>query len=156
MQPMSHSMNDALTESRAGRAPSRGGAATTSRKRLWAGRILGGVAVLFLLFDATMKLLRLPPAVQGTVELGYPESVILGIGLVQLACVVLYAIPRTAIVGAVLLTGYLGGAIATHVRVGNPIFSHVLFPIYVAALVWGALYLRDARVRGLLAPPPRS
>jgi hypothetical protein len=84
------------------------------------------------------------------VELGYPADSILTFGLVELACVALYMIPRTAVLGAVLLTGYLGGAIATHVRVGNPLFSHVLFPTYVAALIWGGLYLRDARLRAVL------
>jgi hypothetical protein len=124
-----------------------------SNKRLWAGRALGGLAVAFLSFDAVIKLARLAPAVAGTVQLGYPPSVILGIGLIELFCVLAYAIPRTAIVGAVLLTGYLGGAIATHVRVGSPLATHVLFPTYVAALLWGALLLRG-RLRGLLAAPP--
>lgn len=129
--------------------------ARTTRKKLWAARIMGGTAVLFLLFDCAMKLLRVPAAVEGTTALGYPEGVLLGIGLVQLACVALYAVPRTSILGAVLLTGYLGGAVATHVRVGSPLLSHTLFPIYIAALVWGALYLRDERVRGLVARGPR-
>lgn len=124
--------------------------AQTSRPRLLTGRILSGLSIAFLLFDAAGKLARVAPAVQGTVELGYPADSILTIGLVELACVALYMIPRTAVLGAVLLTGYLGGAIATHVRVGNPLFSHVLFPTYVAALIWGGLYLRDARLRALL------
>jgi DoxX-like family len=124
-----------------------------SNKRLWAARVLGGLAIAFLTFDAVIKLARLAPAVAGTVQLGYPPSVILGIGLVEILCVLTYAVPRTAIVGAVLLTGYLGGAIATHVRVGNPLATHILFPTYVAALIWGALLLRG-RLRGLLAAPP--
>ena len=122
-----------------------------SKRRLWAGRILTGLVGLFLLFDAGIKILRLPPAVAGTVELGYPAHVVFGIGLCALGCLALYLIPRTAVLGAVLLTGYLGGAIATHVRVGNPLFTHTLFPIYVAALIWGGLALRDARLRTLLA-----
>lgn len=117
---------------------------------LWAGRILTGLSVAFLLFDATVKVLQLPVAVEGTVELGYPPNVILGIGLVQLACLFLYIVPRTAVLGALLWTGYLGGAVATHVRVGHPLFSHTLFPIYVATMIWAALWLRDARVRALL------
>lgn len=89
-------------------------------------------------------------AVEGTVQLGYPEGSLLAIGIIEITCVVAYAIPRISVLGAVLLTGYLGGAIATHVRVESPLFSHTLFPIYIAILVWGGLYLRDARVRGLL------
>ena len=90
------------------------------------------------------------PVVDGTLELGYPASVIFGLGVVLLVSTVLYVIPRTAVLGAILLTGYLGGAVATHVRVGNPLFSHVLFPTYLGALIWGGLWLRDRRVRALL------
>ena len=123
--------------------------ATTGRPAL-VGRVLSGLAIAFLLFDAGGKVAGVRQAVEGTVQLGYPAESLLGIGLVQLACVLLYAVPRTAILGALLLTGYLGGAVATHVRVGNPLLSHVLFPTYVAALVWGGLYLRDARLRALV------
>ena len=123
-----------------------------TRKAIWAGRILSGIAVLFLAFDAAMKILAVPAAVEGTTQLGYPASTLLGIGMVQLVCLALYLIPRTAPLGAILWTGYLGGAIATHVRVGNPLFTHVLFPIYVAALLWVGLWLRDRRVAALLAP----
>ena len=123
---------------------------------LWFGRVLSGLAVLFLVFDATMKVLRLPAAVDGTVALGYPASVIVPLGIVQIALLVLYLIPRVAPLGAILWTGYLGGAIATHVRLENPLFTHVLFPIYVAALLWGGLWLRDARVRALLAARVRQ
>ena len=121
----------------------------TGNKALWAGRILSGLAVLFLLFDATLKVLQLPVAVQGTRELGYPESVILGLGIVQLVCLVLYLVPRTSVLGAVLWTGYLGGAVATHVRIGHPLLSHVLFPVYVATLLWAGLWLRDERLRAV-------
>jgi DoxX-like family len=86
-----------------------------------------------------MKLMKPGPVVKATVELGYPESVIMGLGIVLLVCVILYVVPRTAVLGAILLTGYLGGAIATHVRVGNPLFSHVLFPVYLGVLIWGGL-----------------
>lgn len=123
---------------------------TPSRRALLAGRVLSGFAALFLAFDLTLKLARLPEAVEATGQLGYPASVVFPLGLVQLACLILYLIPRTAPLGAVLWTGYLGGAIATHVHVENPLFSHTLFPIYVAALLWGGLWLRDARVRRLL------
>jgi hypothetical protein len=127
-----------------------------SRSREWAGRILAGVAVLFLLFDTLIKVLRLVPAVEGTTQLGYPAESVPAIGLIELLCLGAYVFPRTAIPGAVLLTGYLGGAVATHVRVGNPLLTHVLFPIYVAVLIWGGLYLRDERVRALLLPRRRS
>lgn len=120
-----------------------------------AGRIMSGLVVLFLLFDSVIKLVKLPIAVEGTMQLGYPEDTVVGIGVVLLLCLVVYLIPRTAIFGAVLLTGYLGGAIATHVRVGSPLFSHVLFPIYVALLVWGGVFLRCPRLRALI-PVQRS
>jgi hypothetical protein len=107
--------------------------------------------VLFLAFDAAMKLLQVPMAVEGTIQLGYPASSLLVIGLIQVVCLAVYLVPRTAILGAVLWTGYLGGAIATHLRVGNPLFTHMLFPIYVAALLWGGLWLRDRRLRGVFA-----
>ena len=121
-----------------------------SPKSIWAGRILSGIAVLFLAFDATLKVLRLPAAVEGTAQLGYPTSVLFGLGVVQVVCLILYLVPRTAVVGAILWTGYLGGAVATHVRIGHPLFSHVLFPVYVAALLWGGLWLRDLRLRALI------
>ena len=129
-----------------------------SRRARWGGRILSGIAVLFLAFDASFKLAATAPALQGTSELGYPVSVIRPLGIVQVLCLTLYLWPRTAVLGAVLWTGYLGGAIATHVRVEHPWFSHVLFPVYVAALLWGGLWLRDLRVRALLpfAREPRA
>ncbi len=117
---------------------------------VWAGRIVSGLAVLFLAFDASMKLLQVPMAVDGTMQLGYPASVLLPIGIIQVVLLILYVIPRTSALGAILWTGYLGGAIATHVRMLNPLFSHILFPIYVAVFLWAGLWLRDARVRGLL------
>jgi DoxX-like family len=121
-----------------------------SKKAVWTGRVLSGLAVLFLLFDAGVKVLQHPMAVQGTVELGYPQGVLLTLGIVQLVCLALYLIPRTAVLGAILWTGYLGGAVATHVRIGHPLFSHVLFPVYVAALLWVGLWLRDERIRTVL------
>jgi hypothetical protein len=124
--------------------------ATTTGARLWTGRILSGLAIAFLALDTAMKLLQVAPAVETTAQLGYPASSVLVIGLIELACLAAYAFPRTARIGAVLLTGYLGGAIATHLRVGSPLLSHTLFPIYLAAMVWGGLYLRDRRVRQLL------
>jgi hypothetical protein len=124
--------------------------AAPSKKALWAGRVLSGLGALFLAFDATGKLLQPRAVVEGTTSLGYSPSVIFPLGIVQAVCLILYLVPRTATLGALLWTGYLGGAIATHVRIGNPLFSHVLFPIYVAAFLWGGLWLRDERVRALL------
>jgi hypothetical protein len=129
-------------------------AAPVSKKRLWVGRILSGLAALFLLFDAVIKLMKIRAVAEAFVKLGYPTSLAVPIGIVLLACVVIYTIPRTSVLGAILLTGYLGGAIATHVRVGDPLFSHVLFPTYVALLIWGGLYLREERLRALI--PLRS
>ena len=124
-------------------------AAPVSKKMLWAGLVLGGLPALFLLFDGIMKLVKPEPVVKATVELGYPESVILGLGIVLLACTVLYLIPRTAVLGAILLTGYLGGAVATHVRVEEGLFP-IAFPVVFGALLWGGLYLRDERLRSLI------
>jgi hypothetical protein len=106
--------------------------------------------VLFLVMDGVMKVLRLPLVVEATARLGYPESSIQPIGMIILACTVLYAIPGSAILGAVLLTGFLGGAVATNVRVGNPLFSHVLFPVYLGALLWAGLVLRRPQLRALV------
>jgi len=124
--------------------------APVSKGRLWAGRIMSALPVLFLLMDGVMKLMKPEFVVKATIQLGYPESVIFGLGIVVLVCVILYVIPRTAVLGAILLTGYLGGAVATHVRVGDSLFSHALFPVYFAILLWGGLYLRDERLRALI------
>jgi len=121
-----------------------------SKRMLWTGRILSGLAALFLLADSVGKFVRPAPVVEGTVLLGYPESVILPLGILLLACTLLYVIPYTSVLGAILLTGYLGGAVATHVRVGNPWLSHILFPTYVGLLIWGGLYLREGRLRFLI------
>ena len=120
-----------------------------SRGALWTGRGLSALAVLFLVFDSIAKLLEAAPVVAASTQLGYPASTVFPIGVILLLCVVAYVIPPTAVLGAVLLTGYLGGAVATHVRVGNPLFSHALFPLYVALFVWGGLFLREARLRAL-------
>jgi hypothetical protein len=122
---------------------------TTTNKRIIAGYVISTIPVLFLLMDGIMKLFKPAVVVIGTVELGYSESVIVPLGIVFTACTILYVIPRTAVLGAVLLTGYLGGAIATHVRVGAPVFN-VIFPVIVALFIWGGLYMRDARVAELL------
>jgi hypothetical protein len=126
--------------------------AQVSKGTLWAGRIMSGLPALFLLFGGVMDLVKPPAVVAGTLQMGYPESVILGLGIAVLACTILYLIPRTSILGAILLTGYLGGAVATHVRVGEN--SKIVFPILFAVLLWGGLYLREARLRALV--PLRS
>jgi hypothetical protein len=121
-----------------------------NKKMVWAGRIMGGLVTLFLLMDAVMKVAKTRVAVEGTVQVGYPESTVVGIGLSLLVSTLLYAIPRTSVLGAILVTGYLGGAVATNVRVSAPLFSYILAPVYVAVLVWGGLYLRDERVRAMV------
>jgi hypothetical protein len=128
--------------------------APVSKTSLWAGRLFSGLVVLFMLFDSSIKLMKLAPAVEGTAKLGYPVNVVLSIGIVLFVCTVLYAIPRTSILGAILLTGYLGGAVASNVRVENPLFGYVLFPVYVGVLLWLGLFLRDVRLRALI--PLRS
>ena len=127
--------------------------APVSRKILWAGYITSALPALFLFMDGVMKLVQPAVVVETTVHLGYPEGVILGLGIALLAGVVLYVIPRTAVLGAIVLTGYLGGAVATHVRMREDLFP-VFFPVIVGALLWGGLYLRDPRLRVLL--PLRS
>lgn len=122
----------------------------TSKIALWAGYIITTLVVLFLLFDCTIKLLNLPMAIDGTVVLGYPASVVVPLGILQLICLMIYLLPQTSVLGAILITGYLGGAIATHVRLGNPLFSHILFPVYVGLMIWGGLYLRNQRLRALI------
>jgi hypothetical protein len=121
----------------------------SNKGSLWAGRIITALPVLFLLVDGVMKLVKPAAVVEATVKLGYPESVIVGLGVVLVACTILYLIPRTAVLGAILLTGYLGGAVATHVRVGGPVFP-IIFPVILGAMLWGGLYLRDEHVRSLM------
>ena len=128
-------------------------AASVGRSRaVIAGRIITGIALAFMALDVTMKLARVSQAIEGTVQLGFAPGIVLPLGLIQLVCLILYVVPRTAPLGATLLTAYLGGAVAIHVQRGNPVFTHMLFPVYIAFLLWGGLYLRDARVRALLAP----
>jgi hypothetical protein len=123
---------------------------TISAGQLWSGRILSGLAVAFLLFDAGGKLIKAKPVIDWTVQLGFPASTVFPMGVLLLVGVVLYVIPRTSVLGAIWLAAYLGGAVATHVRVGNPLASHVLFPVYVAAFVWGGLALRNPKLLAVL------
>jgi hypothetical protein len=129
---------------------------SSSRRALLTGRALSGLAVAFLIFDGVGKLLEVQPVIDATKQLGYPPDIVFSLGVTLLSCVLVYLVPRTSVMGAVLLTGYLGGAVATQVRVGNPIFTHVLFPTYVAALLWSGLMLRDARLRVFLPWSNRS
>jgi len=122
----------------------------TSRKAHWAGLVMSGLVIAFLLFDAAIKLVPLSVVTETMTALGYPSGLERGLGVLTLVCVLLYAVPRTAILGAILLTGLFGGAMATHLRVGSPLFSHLLFGVYLGLLVWGGLYLRDARLRALI------
>jgi hypothetical protein len=119
----------------------------SSGKMLWAGRMVSALAALFLLFDGIIKVVRWAPAVEGTVRLGYPAAVVVPIGLTLLLCVSLYLVPGTSVLGAILITGYLGGATATQVRLEDPWF---LFPVGLGVLVWLGLYLRDDRLRVLI------
>jgi len=125
-----------------------------SKKTLWTGRIMSALPALFLLVDGAMKLVKPQVLVRTTVELGYAETVILPLGIVLLACTILYLIPRTAVLGAILLTGYLGGAVATQVRAEQGPFA-ILFPVVLGALLWGGLVVRDDRLRTLIPHIPR-
>lgn len=123
-----------------------------SRRRVWTGRVISTLAALFLFADGVMKLTGIQPVVEAFDQLGYPNSQAAIIGSLLLVCLALHLIPRTSIAGAILLTGYLGGAVAVQARAENPLFGYVLFPVYIGLLIWVGLYLRNPRVRGLLAP----
>ncbi|MER8907906.1 DoxX family protein [Mesorhizobium sp. M0854] len=126
-------------------------AAPVSSRALWAGRVLSAVVVLFMIFDGVIKLPPLEIVTQTMVQLGWPADANVSrmLGIIGLVSTALYALPRTSVLGAILLTAYLGGAVATHVRIGSPLFSHILFGVYLGAVLWGGLYLRDPRVRAL-------
>jgi len=123
---------------------------TSSKKMKITGWVLSILAILLLLADGFGKLIKPEPVVKATLELGYPENTITTIGILLIICAIIYAIPRSALIGAILLTGFLGGAIATHFRINNPLFSHTLFPVYVLLFIWLGLYLRSASLRKLL------
>jgi hypothetical protein len=122
---------------------------TQSSGRLWAGRILTALPVLFLLFDVVIHFMKPAVVVTGFEQLGWSANLSVPLAIVELVCLVLYLIPRTSVLGAVLLTGYLGGAVATNLRVGAPLFTNILFPVYVGLFLWGGLYLRDAGLRAV-------
>jgi len=119
------------------------------RTTSWTGRVLTGLVILFMVFDGVIHVLKPTPVVEAFAQLGYPLGVSVGLGIVELACTLLYAIPRTAVLGAVLLTAYLGGAVATKVRVGAGVFP-TIFPVILGAILWTGLALRDARVRAFI------
>ena len=124
--------------------------APVSKPALWLGRVLSGLVILFLLFDGAIKLVPWPIVTETMDRIGYgsSESLARSLGVITLACTVLYAIPPTSILGAILLTGYLGGAMASHLRIGSPLFSHTLFGLYIGLMVWGGLWLRNRSLRG--------
>ena len=126
--------------------------AVVSNQARWTGWLLSALVILFLVFDIVVKLIPLDVALTTTAALGYPPSALFvrGLGVLLLVCTALYAYPKTSILGGILLTGYLGGAIATQVRVGGPLFSHVLFGFYLGLMLWGGLFLRDTRLRTLI------
>jgi hypothetical protein len=121
----------------------------TSR-RIWAGRIVTGLVTAFLLFDGGVKVVAPDFAAANSVQLGFPAHLIFTIGVIELVCLTLYLIPHTSALGAVLLTGFLGGAIASHFRVEDPLLGFTLFPVYVGALAWAGLLLRHTRLRVLM------
>jgi hypothetical protein len=123
---------------------------TVSKGKLWTSRVMGGLVILFMLADSIFKFIQPVEVVQGTIDLGYGAHHIGVIGALGLLSVLLYAFPRTAVLGAIMLTGYFGGAVATHLRLDNPLFSHTIFPVYLGVLAWGALWLRDERVRKIM------
>lgn len=122
-----------------------------SKAKLWTGRIMAGLVIAFMLMDSIFKLIPNEMVTAGTVELGYQAHHIPVLGILGLISIVLFTLPRTSILGAILLTGYFGGAIATHVRLDNPLFTHILFPVYLGLLAWGSLYLRNEKLRKLIA-----
>jgi hypothetical protein len=129
---------------------SAGPSGSISKKAVWTGRIASGLVTACMIFDATIHLMKPAPVVEGFARLGFPIRLAVTLGIIALICVVLYVIPRTSILGAILLTGYLGGAVAIQLPTGNSLFGEKLFPVYVGVIVWGGLYLRDGRLRTLI------
>ncbi|HXC32675.1 MAG TPA: DoxX family protein [Verrucomicrobiae bacterium] len=127
-----------------------GAAGSLSKKSVWTGRSLSGLVTAFLIFDAVIHLLKPPAVVQAFAQLHLPLSLAVDLGVIEIVCIALYVIPRTAVVGAVFLTGYLGGAVAIQLTTSNSLFGEILFPVYTAVVLWGGLYLRDQRVRALV------
>jgi hypothetical protein len=128
--------------------------ASPSKAGVWVGQVFSGLVVLFLVPDGIFKFVKPAPVVEAFAHVGLPLTLANTLGIILLVCTAIYAFPRTSVLGAILLTGYLGGAVATHLRVGDPLFSHVLFPTYLGVLLWLGLYLRDSRLRAFI--PLRS
>ena len=116
----------------------------------WTGRVMSGLVVLFMAFDSTIKLIKIAPVTEAFAALGYPDTLARGIGALEAVITLLYLIPRTSVLGAILLTGVMGGAIASHLRLDDPLFSHTLFGVYLGALAWGGLWLRTPALRALM------
>ena len=127
----------------------RASAVSSSKTMLWIGYVLSGLGVLFMIFDAVIKIIKIGPVIDTFALLGIPDSLAPGIGILALICLAMYVIPRTAVLGAILVTGYLGGAISLQVRIGAPLFN-LIFPAIIGALLWGGLYLRNAQLRALI------
>ena len=125
---------------------------TSAPKSVWVGRVLSGIVIAFFVMDGMMKLTQPQVVIEETIDLGWlvDPMTVAALGLILLTCAALYAFPRTAVLGAILLTGYLGGAVASHARIGDPLLTHDFFGIYLGLFVWGGLWLRDARVRALI------
>jgi DoxX-like protein len=123
---------------------------TPSRAKAWTANTLSGLVVAFLLFDCTIKFINPSFVAQASSQIGWSPALAPVLGAILLSCTALYAFPRTSILGAILLTGYLGGAVATHLRVGDPLFSHILFPVYMGVILWAGLCLREDRLRALI------
>ena len=119
---------------------------------VWAGRIMSGLAIVFFTFDGVMKFIQPQVVIDATRQIGWPAdaATLAVLGAILLACAALYAFPRTATLGAILLTGYLGGAVVAHARLGDPLFTHILFGVYLGLFVWGGLWCRDPRIRALI------
>jgi hypothetical protein len=124
--------------------------APVSGKARWAGYTISGIVVAFLLFDGIIKLIPLDIVIETSGQFGIPVHLARPLGILTLVCTILYAVPRTSVLGAILLTGYLGGSVWTHLRIGSPVFSHLLFGVYLGLMIWGGLYLRDERLRALI------
>jgi hypothetical protein len=121
-----------------------------SNRALWTGRIMSGLVIAFLLMDAIMKFVIPPAVVKGMADSGWPLHFSVTLGIILMTCIIFYTIPRTSVLGAILLTGYLGGAVASNLRLELPLFTHVLFPVYVGVLAWGGLFFRESKLRDLI------
>src|SRR6476660_5469452 len=149
IQPRSRAMNMQSRKTIDEAMPTTKKDAPVSKPALWLGRVLSGLVILFLLFDGAIKLVPWPVVTETMNRIGYGSSETLArsLGIITIVCTVLYAIPPTSILGAILLTGYLGGAMASHLRIGSPLFSHILFGFYLGLMLWGGLWLRDRSLR---------